>query len=361
MAISYRAGNSAVVQALTASVTVPATTQVGDLIVAHIFTGGTSLTVPSGYTQIGSTVTDGTTWVGQIVYKVATSSDPGSTISWTVASAATKSALGVAVYAGVDTANPIDASGVAAGTASTSHATPSITVVNANSWMLSFCADRGSASSTSLTPGGGFTTRASAYGTGGGSYSLAIADSNASVSTGAQTAGTWTATVSTAASMVASVSLKPASVSGVQGTLEWFGQAGVGLMTGGFNLPSDTLKLALVTSTYAFNKDGHDFFNDITNELPTAQGYTAGGATVTGGAVSYDSANDRSVFTCNPITWTVTSGTLTFRRGILYKSTGTPSTSRLIASLDFGSDVNATVTFTVYNDPVSGLLVLSTP
>ncbi len=44
---------------------------------------------------------------------------------------------------------------------------------------------------------------------------------------------------------------------------------------------SDAIKCTLHTSTYAPNYGTHDFQNDLTNELSTAGGYTAGGAALT--------------------------------------------------------------------------------
>lgn len=58
---------------------------------------------------------------------------------------------------------------------------------------------------------------------------------------------------------------------------------------------SDSLKLALVSSAYAFNHDTHAYFSDITNELSTGSGYTAGGAAVASPTLSYVAANSWSV------------------------------------------------------------------
>ena len=48
------------------------------------------------------------------------------------------------------------------------------------------------------------------------------------------------------------------------------------IMDGSIDLDTDTIKIALCTSSYTPNIDTHDFFDDITNELSTASGYTAG-------------------------------------------------------------------------------------
>jgi hypothetical protein len=98
---------------------------------------------------------------------------------------------------------------------------------------------------------------------------------------------------------------------------------------------TDTLKVALVTSTYTPNIDSHDFFDDITNEV-VGTGYTAGGATLASPTATQDSTDDEGVFDAADTTWTTSS--LTARAAILYKSTGTASTSPLIAYIDFLSD-----------------------
>ena len=57
------------------------------------------------------------------------------------------------------------------------------------------------------------------------------------------------------------------------------------LQSGNIDVANDTIKVALVTSGYTFDA-GHQFFSDITNELSTAGGYTAGGATITSPTIS---------------------------------------------------------------------------
>lgn len=53
---------------------------------------------------------------------------------------------------------------------------------------------------------------------------------------------------------------------------------------------SDTIVATLHTSTYSINADTHDYVNDLTNELSTANGYTAGGVTLTSKTVTYTAA-----------------------------------------------------------------------
>jgi hypothetical protein len=97
----------------------------------------------------------------------------------------------------------------------------------------------------------------------------------------------------------------------------------------------DTIKVALVTSSYTPNFDAHDFFDDVTNEI-TGTGYTAGGATLGSQTITLDTTNDRLVFDAADTSWAT--ATLSARGAVVYKSTGVASTSPLIAYIDFTTD-----------------------
>ena len=73
------------------------------------------------------------------------------------------------------------------------------------------------------------------------------------------------------------------------------------------NLATDTIKLMLVTSSYTPDIDADVFIDDV-------------------------SANEVAV----------TSATITARYGVVYKDTGTPATSPIIAVIDFGSNQTST-------------------
>jgi hypothetical protein len=100
---------------------------------------------------------------------------------------------------------------------------------------------------------------------------------------------------------------------------------------------TNTLKVALTTSPYTPNQDTHDFFNDVTNEV-TGTGYTAGGATL--GTKTLASTNNVVKFDAADTVWTTS--TLTARRAVVYKDSGTTSTSPLVGWVDFGADVSST-------------------
>jgi PKD repeat protein len=113
----------------TASLTVPAGTAAGDVLVASITTDlNPNLTAPAGWTamvnakSINSTSTSGARAFAY--YKVVGASDPG-TYSWALSSAA-KWGGGITSYRGVNNATPLDSPVVTA--ADTSYSATSITV-----------------------------------------------------------------------------------------------------------------------------------------------------------------------------------------------------------------------------------------
>jgi len=104
------------------------------------------------------------------------------------------------------------------------------------------------------------------------------------------------------------------------------------LMDADIDLAADTIKVALVTSDYSPNQDSHDNFDDVTNEV-TGTGYTAGGAALANKAITQDNTDDEGVFDADDVTWS--SSTITARGAVIYKDTGTASTSKLICYIDF--------------------------
>lgn len=98
---------------------------------------------------------------------------------------------------------------------------------------------------------------------------------------------------------------------------------------------SNTFKCALADSGYTPDVDAHDFFNDITNE-EAGTGYTAGGATLANKTWAVVGASNVVKFDADDVSWNTS--TITTRYAIIYKSTGTASTSPLVAVIDFSSD-----------------------
>lgn len=120
----------------------------------------------------------------------------------------------------------------------------------------------------------------------------------------------------------------------------------------------DTIKCALVTNTYTPDQDAHDFFADITNEI-TGTGYTAGGATLGTKSVSYDTTSNENRLICADIAWGPGATFGPFRKGIIYKDTGSGATSPLLGYITFDSDQSVSNgTFTIDVD-ATGLLYVT--
>lgn len=109
---------------------------------------------------------------------------------------------------------------------------------------------------------------------------------------------------------------------------------------------TDTIKVALVSSSYTPNQDSDDYWDDVSTYEISGTGYTAGGATLSTKSVGYTSGTNVTKFDADDVAWT--SSTLTARYAVGYVATGTASTSALLFYVDFGSDQSSSSgTFTV--------------
>lgn len=98
----------------------------------------------------------------------------------------------------------------------------------------------------------------------------------------------------------------------------------------------DTFKAAHVKAAYTPNVDSDEFWSTpVTNELASGSGYTTGGATLGSLAVNIVTASNLVEWDAADAVWTFTSA-VEFQYTVIYKSTGTSSTSPLIAFIDWG-------------------------
>ncbi len=101
-------------------------------------------------------------------------------------------------------------------------------------------------------------------------------------------------------------------------------------LLGSINMSSDTIKAALIdTGTYTVNLATHDFWDDASAGV-VGTPVTLGSKTTTAGV--FDAADS---------TFTAVTGA-TVEAIIIYKDTGTPSTSPLIAYIDTGTGLPVT-------------------
>jgi hypothetical protein len=106
---------------------------------------------------------------------------------------------------------------------------------------------------------------------------------------------------------------------------------------------TDTIKVMLCTSAYTPNQATHQYKSSVTNEV-VGTGYTAGGATLASKTEAI--VSHVKTFDAADTTWSGSS--LTARYAVVYDSTGTDSTSPLIAYIDFGADqVSSSAPFTL--------------
>src|SRR6185436_8735319 len=110
-------------------------------------------------------------------------------------------------------------------------------------------------------------------------------------------------------------------------------------LTGNINFGSGSFKCMRVTSTYSPNKDTHTKRSDVTNEVAASGSYAAGGGAATVG-VTNDTANDRQDVSLGAVSFTT--ATITARGAVYYLVVGSAATDRLVAYIDFGSDVTST-------------------
>jgi hypothetical protein len=104
---------------------------------------------------------------------------------------------------------------------------------------------------------------------------------------------------------------------------------------------SDTIKVALLSSSYTPNQDTHDYYDDVSTYEVSGTGYTAGGQTLGSKTVSYDAATNVIVLDAADTTWT--SSTITARYAVVYDDSGaTAGAKALIGYVDFSSDQSST-------------------
>lgn len=135
-----------------------------------------------------------------------------------------------------------------------------------------------------------------------------------------------------------------------------------GVLSGAFTLDwsADTIKMALVKSAANPDEAVHDFWNDLNTHEVSGTGYTAGGQTLTGktenlvSGVGRFGASDPTGYTQNA------GGFADARYAVLYKDTGTASTSPLICFADLGGNVGNVSGALTFNFDTTNDLIFET-
>jgi hypothetical protein len=142
------------------------------------------------------------------------------------------------------------------------------------------------------------------------------------------------------------------------GAFTLYGAAKEGIAKATIDLDGETIRAMLLTSAYTPVVNTHALTSDLTGELPTADGYTAGGAALTGvtvtrsgGTVTFDAAD---------VSWTASGAGLTARYLVLYADGATDRLIGYILLDDTPANVvvNAGTTLTIQWS-ASGIFTLS--
>lgn len=104
-------------------------------------------------------------------------------------------------------------------------------------------------------------------------------------------------------------------------------------VTGGIDLDTDTLVVMLIKDTYTPDRDD-EFIADLVSHEISGTGYSRQTLTT----VLVTISGNVAVMDADDPQWTGASGWDNARYGILAKSTGNDATSRLIKTIDFGSN-----------------------
>lgn len=145
-----------------------------------------------------------------------------------------------------------------------------------------------------------------------------------------------------------------------QGDITFYNSAKKKILDNDIDFAADTIKCTLHTS-YTPNIDTHDNWDDVSGtEYGTGSGYTAGGVTLGSKTVTVDTTNDQADVDAADIAWTGLGplSPATPSHAIIWKDTGTPSTSALICYIELGTTATNGSNYTIALN-AGGLFTLS--
>ena len=113
------------------------------------------------------------------------------------------------------------------------------------------------------------------------------------------------------------------------------------LATKQIDFSADTFKIILMATGFTFNKDTHHGYADVSaSELANGNGYSTGGNTLAGVAVTEDDVDNRTEISWNNTSWTASGGAIGPSPGaIIYDDTPTsPQADPVVGYIDFGGE-----------------------
>jgi len=113
------------------------------------------------------------------------------------------------------------------------------------------------------------------------------------------------------------------------------------LANGNIDFSSDSIKIILMNTTFAFDKDADATLSDVTSDqLSTGNGYTQNAKALAGVSITEDDTNDRCRISWSDPVWTASGGSIgASGAAIIYDDTTADDT--VIACIDFGEDLTA--------------------
>jgi PKD repeat protein len=184
-AIAFRGSTGTSFNSNWGTVTVPANVQAGDALILVVTANSETAapSAPAGWTTIGTVVDE--TMVSRAFQRVASAGDAGTSVRVDL-SGTWKTSVALLAYSGTSSTSPIVAFASAAESGNTAgHATPIVNNTVDGAWLVSYWADKSSAT-TDWTAPAGVTARVESIGVGGGRISELAGDSGGPVGTGSQ-------------------------------------------------------------------------------------------------------------------------------------------------------------------------------
>lgn len=102
---------------------------------------------------------------------------------------------------------------------------------------------------------------------------------------------------------------------------------------------NDNFSVALMDGTYTPDIDADENWDDISANEISATNYTAGGQALSGKAITIDDTNDQAEYDCDNPSWS-SLGPATIGYAVIYRDTGTPSTSWLLCYIEIATNSN---------------------